>query len=73
MWRTERTTDSPLPDLHFILTLSWDMINRVLHPLCENKNNTCPHCPCRHMKVLAMVVMFTCFQTDQLDDETCFY
>lgn len=41
MWQAERTTDSPLPDLHLIQTQSWDMINRVLYPLCENKNNPC--------------------------------
>lgn len=72
MRQGEKTTDSPLPDLHFILALSWDMINRVLDPLCENKNNTCPHCPCRHIKALASVVMFTFVQTDP-PDEMCFY
>ena len=73
MRQAERTTDSPLPDLHFILTLSWDMINRVLEPLNENKNNPCPHCPCKHMKALARVVLFTRVQTDQPEDETCYY
>lgn len=38
-----RTPDSPLPESYFILTSSWDMVNRVLYPRHENNRIMVAH------------------------------